>query len=94
MLANVWHATQLCSVRGCSKRPPSMHTTVVARTPGFLLSLEFFHAYDRISIQWVDHVLKAMTLGVILLQWASTLHRQASACFSWHTLSPDMAVVF
>jgi hypothetical protein len=62
--------------------------------PGFLLSLDFFHAYDRVSIQWLDRVIEAMSFGVVLSHWVATLQRQASACFMLHTLLPDMAVEF
>jgi hypothetical protein len=62
--------------------------------PGFILCLDFFHAYDRVSIQWLDRVLKAMGFRVVLRQWVATLHRQVPACFMLHTLSPDMAVEF
>ncbi len=62
--------------------------------PGFLLSLDFFHAYNRVSIQWLDRVLEAMGFGAVLRHWVATLHRRASACFMLHILSPDMAVEF
>jgi hypothetical protein len=62
--------------------------------PGFLLSLDFFHVYDRVSVQWLDCVLEAMDFGVVLRHWVATLHFQASASFMLHTLSPDMAVEF
>ncbi len=60
--------------------------------PRFLLSLDFFHADDRVPIQWLNCVLEAMGFGVVLCHWVATLHRQVSARFMLHTLSPEMAV--
>jgi hypothetical protein len=34
--------------------------------PGFLLSLDFYHTYDRVSLPWLDRVLKAMGFDVVL----------------------------
>jgi hypothetical protein len=96
----VLRATQLCSVRGRSIFDGAAAVLSAAEylhrrgVPGFLLSLDFFHAYDRVSIQWLDRVLEAMGFGAVLRQWVATLHRRASACFMLHTLSPDMAVEF
>ncbi len=42
--------------------------------PGLLLSLDFFNVNERISIQWLYHVLKAMDFGAILCHWVATLH--------------------
>jgi hypothetical protein len=100
VLPSVLHATQLCSVRGRSIFDGAAAVLSAAEylhrrgVPGFLLSLDFFHAYDRVSIQWLDRVLEAMGFGAVLRHWVATLHRRASACFMLHTLSPDMAVEF
>jgi hypothetical protein len=100
VLPSMLHATQLCSVRGRSIFDGAAAVLSAAEylhrrgVPGFLLSLDFFHAYNRVSIQWLDRVLEAMGFGVVLRRWVATLHRQASTCFLLHTLSPDMAVEF
>jgi hypothetical protein len=62
--------------------------------PGFLLSLDFFHAFDRVSLQWLDCVLEAMGFGLVLRQWVATLHRHATACFMLHSLLPNQEVEF
>ena len=35
-----------------------------------------------------------MGFGPVLRQWVSTLHRDTSACFMLHSLSPDLATIF
>jgi hypothetical protein len=94
-LPSVSHATLLCFVRGhfitillvakCLHRPD---------VPGFLLSLDFFHAYHRVSVQWLNCVLKALGFEVVHHHWVATLHCHASACLALHTVVPDMAVEF
>jgi hypothetical protein len=36
--------------------------------PGFLLSIDFYHAYDRVSLPRQDRILEAMGFGAILSQ--------------------------
>jgi len=62
--------------------------------PGFLLSLDFFHAYDRVSLPWVDRVMEAMGFGTVFRGWMATLHRGASAAFLLRHISPFMAILF
>jgi hypothetical protein len=62
--------------------------------PGFLLSLDFFHAYDRVSLDWLDQVIEAMGFGLIFRGWIKTLHRGASASFLLHKISPALAIFF
>jgi hypothetical protein len=94
VLPSVLHATRLCSVRGRSIFDGAAAVLLAAEylhrhgVPSFLLSLDFFHAYDRVSVQWLDRVLEAMGFWVVLRHWVATLHHQASACFMLHTLSP------
>jgi hypothetical protein len=107
VLSIVLHATQLCSVRGRSifdraARVWSGAATVFSVAEhlhrrgvlGFLLSPDFFHAYNRVSIHKLDLVLKAMGFRVVLRYWVATLQCQASACFMLYTSSPDMAMEF
>ena len=100
VLPSVLCTTQLCSVRGRSIFDGAATILSAAEylhrrgVPGFLLSLDFYHAYDRVSMQWLDRVLEAMGFGAVLRGWVATLHRQASACFMLHTLSPDLPVEF
>jgi hypothetical protein len=59
-----------------------------------LVSLDFFHAYDRVDLQWVDAVLEAMGVGRIFRGWIKTLHRGASAKFLLHKLSLPLLILF
>ncbi len=56
--------------------------------------LDFFHAFDHVSLQWLDRVLEAMGFALILWQWVATLHSPVNACFMLHSLSPDQYVEF
>ncbi len=100
VLPDVLRASQLCSVRGRSIFDGAAAILSAAeylhrrRLPGFLLSLDFFHAFDRVSLQWLDRVLEVMGFGLILRQWVGTLHRRATACFMLHSLSLDQDVEF
>jgi hypothetical protein len=42
---------------------------VLLALPGYLLSQDFFHAYNRVSMDWVDKVLKVMGFGLIFRNW-------------------------
>jgi hypothetical protein len=53
-----------------------------------MLGLGFFHAYDCVSIQWLDRVLEAMGFWVVLRHSVTILHHQALACFMLHSMSP------
>jgi hypothetical protein len=58
VLPSVLRATQLCSVRGRSIFDGAAAILSAAEylhrrgVPGFLLSLDFYHAYDRVSPGW------------------------------------------
>jgi hypothetical protein len=66
VLPSVLQSTQLCSVRGRSifDGPATILSAAEYlhrhQKPGYLLSLNFFHAYDRVSLSWVDKVMEAM----------------------------------
>jgi Reverse transcriptase (RNA-dependent DNA polymerase) len=64
------------------------------RRPGFLVSLDLFHAYDCVDLRWVDRVMEAIGFGRNFRGWIQTLHRQASACFMLHSLSPFLLILF
>ena len=100
LLPTVLCATQLCSVRGRSIHDGPASVLSAAEylqrrnLPGYLLSLDFFHAFDRVSMDWVDRVLEAMGFGLIFRGWIGTLHRGASASFLLQSLSPALAILF
>ena len=100
LLPGLLTATQLCSVQGRTIFDGAA-TVLSAATflhqhqlPGYLVSLDFFHAYDRICLQWVDQVLKAMGFGPVLRRIVATLHNGATASFMLHSLSPEVAATF
>jgi hypothetical protein len=64
------------------------------KQPGFLVSLDLFHAYDRVDLRWVDQVLMAMGFGPTFRGWIQTLHSGASTCFMLHTLTIDLLIAF
>ena len=59
-----------------------------------MVSLDFFHAYDRVSLQCVDRILAAMGFGPLFRRWMATLHRGARATFMLHSLSPMLLILF
>ncbi len=100
LLPRVLSATQLCSVQGRSifsgaasilSAIEHLHRNGL---PGFLLSLDFFHAYDRVSLEWVDRVLEAMGFGATFRGWVATLHRDTSASFLLSSVSPALPLIF
>jgi hypothetical protein len=100
VLPTVLRSSQLCSVRGRSifEGPAAILSAAEylhqRKLPGFLLSLDFFHAYDRVCLQWVDKVLEAMGFGPLLRRTVSTLHKGASASFLLHEVSPALEIAF
>ncbi len=99
ILPSVLRSTQLCSVRGRSifEGPASILSSAEYlhrhQKPGYLMSLDFFHAYDQVSLPWVDKVMEAMGFGTIFRGWVATLHRDVSAAFL-HNISPFILILF
>jgi exonuclease III len=100
VLPDLLLATQLCSVKGRSIFDGAAAILSTAafleqhQLPGFLVSFDFFHGFDRVSLQWVDKVLEAMGFGQVLRQWIVTLHSDAVATFMLANLSPELQVRF
>ena len=100
LLPRVLSATQLCSVKGRSifSGAASIMSAIehLHRNgmPRFLLSLDFFHAYDRVSLEWVDRVLEAMGFGETFRGWVATLHRDNSASFLLSSISQALPIIF
>ncbi len=98
VLPSVLRSTQLCSVRGRSifDGPASILSSAEYlhrhQKPGYLL--DFFHAYDGVSLPWVDKVMEAMGFGAIFRGWVATLHRDVSAAFLLHIFSPFILILF
>ncbi len=100
VLPTVITSSQLCSVKGRSIFDGSAAVLSAADNlaamgrPGFLVSLDLFLAYNRVSLPWVDRILEAMGFGPKLRRVIWTLHKGAMATFMLHGLSPDVAILF
>jgi hypothetical protein len=100
VLPDLLTSTQLCSVAGRSifDGGLSILSSILylrqRRLPGFLVSLDLFHAYDRVDLRWVEAVLEAMGFGPTFRGWIQTLHRGAAACFMLHSLTLDLLILF
>lgn len=98
--ASVLTATQMCSVEGRSIFDGAAAILSAAdhlhqnQLPGYLVSLDFFHAYDRVSVPWVLKVLEAMGFGPNIRHWIEVLLAGATATFMLHDLTPDLEVKF
>ena len=100
VLPTVLTTSQLCSVKGRSifDGITAISSVVEARRqqkrPGFLFNLDFFHAYDRVCMPYVDRVLEVMGFGAIFRGWIRTLHSGAAAVFLLERLSREVAITF
>jgi Reverse transcriptase (RNA-dependent DNA polymerase) len=100
LLPTVLQSSQLCSVQGRSIFDGGLAILSAIQyleqrqLPGFLVSLDLFHAYDRVDLRWVDSVMAAMGFGRRFRGWIRTLHRRASARFMLHSLTPALLILF
>ena len=100
VLPTVLATSQLCSVKGRSifDGITAILLVVEARRQqkrlGFLFNLDFFHAYDRVCMPYVDRVLEVMGFGAIFQGWIRTLHSGAAAVFLLERLSREVAIIF
>jgi hypothetical protein len=62
--------------------------------PGYLLSFDFFHDYDSVSLPWVDKVMEDMGFEAIFRGWAATLYQHVSAAFLLHNITPFITILF
>jgi hypothetical protein len=58
------------------------------------MKLDFYHAYDRVCLPYVDRVLKAAGFEVAFREVVATLHRGASASFPLHRISRALPITF
>ncbi len=100
LLPGLLQTTQMCAVEGRSIFDGAAAVLSAAaflhqhQRPGFLLSLDFYHAYDRVCLQWVDLVLEAMGFSETVRGWVAALHRDNTATFMLHKLSASIPVTF
>jgi hypothetical protein len=83
VLPKVLAKGQLCSVRGRNIMQGAISLWSMAefvhqiKRKGFLMNLDFYHAYDRVCLPYVDRVLEAMDFGFIYRGMVATLHKGA-----------------
>ena len=91
---------QLCSVPGrsifdgCVALLSAVEACHRGRRPGFILNLDFFHAFDRVCLPYLDCVLEAMGFGITFRAAVATLHDGATATFLLQNLSREIPVEF
>jgi hypothetical protein len=100
LLPTVLTSNQLCSVQGrsifdgCTSLLSTVEACHRGKRPGFLMNLDFFHAFDRVCMEYVDKVLSAMNFGGRFREVVATLHRGAKAAFLLDELTEDVNVDF
>lgn len=100
ILPTVFCSSQLCSVPGRTIQDgiTSMLSMVEAshqeKRPGFIFNLDFYHAYDRVCLPFVDKVLEAMGFGEAFRRMVRTLHNKITASFLLHRVSRPIPVTF
>ncbi len=57
-----------------------------------MLNLDFYHAYDRVCLPYVDKVLDRMGFGQLFRGVVATLHRGATASFLLHHVTPAVPI--
>ena len=62
--------------------------------PGFIFNLDFFHAFHKVCLFYLDSVLEAMGFGTTFRAAVATLHSRAIATFLMQTLSREIPVEF
>jgi Reverse transcriptase (RNA-dependent DNA polymerase) len=81
LLPIVLQSPQLCSVKGRSICDGGLAILSAVqyleqqKLPGFLVSLDLFHGYNRVDLSWVDSVMAVMGFGHQFRGWIHTLHR-------------------
>ena len=100
ILPTILTTHQLCSVPGrsifdgCVALLSAVEACHRGRRPGFILNLDFFHAFDRVCLPYLDCVLEAMGFGITFRAVVATLHDGATATFLLQTLSREIPVEF
>jgi hypothetical protein len=61
---------------------------------GFMLNLDFYHAYDRVCLPYVDRVLAAMGFGDFFRVVVATFHKGATASFLLTRITREIPITF
>ncbi len=64
------------------------------RKRGFLMNLDFYYAYDKVCLPYMEKVLAAMGFGNIFREVVATLHRGAIASFLLRRIMPAPPITF
>ncbi len=100
VLPTILHKSQLCSVQGRNIMQGAISLWSTAefvrqrKRNGFLMNLDFYHAYDRVCLPYVDKVLEAAGFGLVFREVVATLHRGATASFLLHRISRALPITF
>jgi hypothetical protein len=100
VLPTILHKSQLCSVRGRNIMQGAICLWSTAefvrqrKRNRFLMNLDFYHAYDRVCLPYVDKVLEAVGFGSVFREVVATLHRGATASFLLHRFSRAFPITF
>jgi hypothetical protein len=99
LLPSFLQRAQLCSVRGRTIMQGAISLWSTAefihqRRRGFMLNLDFYHAYDRVCLPYVDKVLEGMGFGQLFQGVVATLHRGATASFLLHHVTSAVPITF
>jgi hypothetical protein len=100
VLPSILQSGQLCSISGRNimQGAVALWSTVEfvrhRKNRIFLLNLDFYHAYDRVCLAYVDRVLAAMGFGDTFREVVATLHRGATASFLLHCITPAVSITF
>ena len=100
LLEKVIKSSQLCSVGGknilfgAANIISSIEFINKFKLKGFLFSLDFFKAYDRVFIPFVILILKKMNFGDVFASWVQMLHEGARTRFILGFLTGEIEVSF
>ncbi len=59
-----------------------------------MINLNFYHAYDRVCLPYIEKVLAAMEFHNIFREVVAILHRGATASFLLHQIMPAPPITF
>ena len=99
-MPQVIKSSQLCSVGkrnilfGAFKILSSMLYVNQRNRGACILSLDFFKAYDRVSVRFLVRVMKKLGFGKIFCSWILMLHEGARTKFILASLSREIDVSF
>ena len=91
---------QLCSVKkknilfGISNITSSVDYVNLHRIKAFIASFDMFKAYDRVLLDYLRRVMKAMLFPDLFISWIMMLHKGATTRFLLNFLTNPIQVIF